>query len=60
MSKLTDYVVFHDQKLAQKYSNGTPIPMDTLFEAYFDGGVDIPGDIYKLLEDRYAVVKHPF
>ncbi|HEY2736601.1 MAG TPA: hypothetical protein VGI70_21525, partial [Polyangiales bacterium] len=27
MSKLTDYVVFHDQKLAQKYSTGTPIPM---------------------------------
>ncbi|HEY2405082.1 MAG TPA: cyclopropane-fatty-acyl-phospholipid synthase family protein [Polyangiaceae bacterium] len=60
MSQLTDYVVFNDQKLAQKYGNGTPIPIDTLFEAYFDGALDIPGDIYKLLDDRYAIAKHPF
>jgi cyclopropane fatty-acyl-phospholipid synthase-like methyltransferase len=59
MSQLTDYVVFNDAKLAAKYSSGR-IPIDTLFEAYFDGAVDIPGDIYKLLADRYAVVKHQF
>lgn len=59
MGKLTDYVVFRDQKLAAKYANDR-IPIDTLWEAYFDGAVDIPGDIYALLNDRHAVVKHPF
>ncbi len=59
MGKLTDYVVFNDPKLAKKYANDR-IPIDTLWEAYFDGALDIPGDIYKLLEDRYAVAKHPF
>ncbi|GAC1574054.1 MAG: cyclopropane-fatty-acyl-phospholipid synthase family protein [Polyangiales bacterium] len=62
MSQLTDYVVFQDAKLAKKYGPGssTKIPIDTLFEAYFDGALDIPGDIYALLNDRYAVAKHPF
>jgi cyclopropane fatty-acyl-phospholipid synthase-like methyltransferase len=59
MGKLTDYVVIHDPKLAKKYANDK-IPIDTLYEAYFDGAIDIPVDIYKLLDDRYAVAKHPF
>ncbi len=59
MPKLTDYVVFHDPKLAAKFANDK-IPIDTLWEAYFDGAIDIPGDIYKLLEDRHLVAKHPF
>lgn len=59
MGNLNDYVVFHDKALAKKFANKS-IPIDTLWEAYFDGGVDIPGDIYALLQDRYAVVKHPF
>lgn len=57
MSKLTDYVVFHDQGLAKKYANA-PIPMATLYEAYFDGALDIPGDIYALLKDRNQFVKY--
>ncbi len=59
MGKLSDYVVFLDSKLAEKFSNDR-IPIDTLWEAYFDGAVDIPGDIYRLLDDRHAVAKHPF
>jgi cyclopropane fatty-acyl-phospholipid synthase-like methyltransferase len=59
MGKLSDYVVFLDSKLAEKFSNDR-IPIDTLWEAYFDGAVDIPGDIYRLLADRHAVAKHPF
>ena len=59
MGKLTDYVVFLDSKLAQKFEHDK-IPIDTLWEAYFDGAVDIPGDIYALLQDRHAVAKHPF
>jgi cyclopropane fatty-acyl-phospholipid synthase-like methyltransferase len=59
MGKLTDYVVFLDSKLSQKFEHDK-IPIDTLWEAYFDGAIDIPGDIYRLLEDRHAVAKHPF
>lgn len=59
MPTLADHVVFHDQKLASKYKNDR-IPIDTLWEAYFDGAIDIPGDIYALLHDRHVVAKHPF
>src|SRR5688572_13268672 len=51
MARITDFVVFNDQKLAKKYAN-KPIPMATLYEAYFDGALDIPGDIYALLKSR--------
>src|SRR6187549_3848540 len=57
MKRLTDYVVFHDKKLEQKYANA-PIPMATLYEAYFDGAIDIPGDIYKLLRARNQFVNY--
>jgi sphingolipid C9-methyltransferase len=57
MKKLTDYVVFNDRKLARKYADGR-IPMATLYEAYFDGDIDIPGDIYAFLKDRNLFVKY--
>lgn len=58
MSKLTDFVSFNDQQLAAKYAGGERIPMSTLFEAYFDGKLDIPGDIYQLLDSRNEFVKY--
>jgi cyclopropane fatty-acyl-phospholipid synthase-like methyltransferase len=57
MKKLTDHVVFNDKKLAAKYANKR-IPMATLYEAYFDGDIDIPGDIYSLLADRDLFVSY--
>jgi cyclopropane fatty-acyl-phospholipid synthase-like methyltransferase len=57
MAKLTDYVVFNDQKLASKYANRS-IPIATLYEAYFDGALDIPGDLYSFLRDRNQFVKY--
>jgi cyclopropane fatty-acyl-phospholipid synthase-like methyltransferase len=57
MKRLTDYVVFNDKKLARKYANGR-IPMSTLYEAYFDGDIDIPGDMNALLRDRDLFVKY--
>jgi sphingolipid C9-methyltransferase len=57
MSRLTDHVVFQDRKLERQYANKR-IPMTTLYEAYFDGAVDIPGDIYALLRDRNNFVKY--
>ncbi len=55
MARLTDYVVFQDQKLAKRYAN-KPIPMATLYEAYFDGALDIPGDLFTMLRSRHDFV----
>lgn len=57
MKRLTDYVLFKDKRLARKYAD-RKIPMSTLYEAYFDGDVDIPGDIYALLRDRNLFVDY--
>ena len=56
MTQLTDFVVFNDKKLAARYSNGSKIPMSTLFEAYLDGDVDIP-DMEAFLDARNGIVK---
>ena len=47
---LSENVVFNDPKLARRYAK-KPIPMATLYEAYFDGDIDIPGDIYAFLRE---------
>ena len=57
MTRLTDYVVFNDKKLAARYADKR-IPMSTLYEAYFDGDIDIPGDIYAFLRNRNLFVKY--
>lgn len=57
MTRLTDYVVFNDKKLAARYADKR-IPMATLYEAYFDGDIDIPGDIYAFLRNRNLFVKY--
>src|SRR6185295_3718452 len=59
MAHLTDYVAFRNSALSKRFAS-KPIPIDTLFEAYFDGDVDIPGDIFALFRDRYAVTRHQF
>lgn len=57
MARLTDHVTFYREELAARYAKGR-IPMATLYEAYFDGDVDIPGDIYELLEQREQLVSY--
>ncbi len=56
MSKLTDYVVFNDQKLASRFERGR-IPMTTLFEAYLAGDIDIP-DMDAFLDARDGLVTY--
>ena len=51
MKAITDYVKFNDKNLQKKYEKKR-MPMATLYEAYFDGDIDIPGDIYDFLADR--------
>ncbi len=57
MPKLTDYVHFSDEKLAKKYRN-TEIPMSVLYESYFDGELDIKGDVLEMLRERQSLVKY--
>ncbi len=57
MASLSDYITFNDDKLRAKYQ-GKKIPMATLYEAYFDGDIDIPGDIYEFLENRASLVHY--
>ena len=56
-TSLSDHVVFNDEKLARKYGS-EPIPISILYEAYFDGSVDIPGDLVAFLQNRGRFVKH--
>lgn len=58
MATLTDFVVFKDKKLEKRYGHGEKIPMATLFEAYFDGAIDIPGDLYEFLQQRDLFVSY--
>jgi cyclopropane fatty-acyl-phospholipid synthase-like methyltransferase len=57
MRRLTDHVTFNDRKLAARYAERR-IPIATLYEAYFDGAVDIPGDIYSFLRERSHLVRY--
>jgi cyclopropane fatty-acyl-phospholipid synthase-like methyltransferase len=59
MSHLSEHVIFRDKALARRY-RVKKMPIDTLFEAYFDGALDIPGDIYALMNDRLALTAHRF
>jgi sphingolipid C9-methyltransferase len=56
VTQLTDFVVFHDKKLAARYS-GRKIPMSTLFEAYLDGEVDI-ADMDAFIDARNDLVSY--
>jgi hypothetical protein len=56
VTQLTDFVVFHDKKLAARYA-GSKIPMSTLFEAYLDGDVDI-SDMDAFIEARNGLVSY--
>lgn len=57
MSDLSEFVVFNDEKLAKKYANA-PIPVSVLYEGYFDGEIDITGDIFEFLRERQTHVKY--
>lgn len=57
MDAITDHFRFNDRKLARKYKT-QKIPMATLYEAYFDGDVDLVSDIYDFLDERDKFVKY--
>lgn len=51
------FLRFHDKKLAERFAKGR-VPMTTLYEAYFDGEVDIIGDIWAFLAEREKYVSY--
>jgi cyclopropane fatty-acyl-phospholipid synthase-like methyltransferase len=57
MTKLSDYVEFKNPELGRRYANQR-IPMSVLYELYFDGELDIPGDLYEFLRDRSQFVSY--
>lgn len=57
MDAITDHFRFNDRKLARKYKT-KKIPMATLYEAYFDGDVDLVSDIDDFLDERDKFVKY--
>ena len=59
MKSLTDYAVIKDSSLRRKYENSR-IPMATLYEAYFDGDIDLPDDhkLYEMLGNRDLFVNY--
>lgn len=49
-------LVYNDAKLRDRYAN-KKIPMATFYEAYFDGAIDVVGDMGTFLRTRNDVVK---
>src|SRR5262249_20851313 len=56
MNHITDFVEFKDKKLEKRALRGK-IPMETFYEAYFRGDLDIKGDIFEFLRHREEFVK---
>src|SRR5687767_14676137 len=57
VASLTDYVKFNDHKLEARYKKAK-IPMSELIEAYFDGRLDIFGNLEELLHCKDLFVKY--
>ncbi len=51
-----DFLVFNDDKLAAKYGDEA-LPMSVLYESYFDGDIDITGDLLEVLRHRHEFLK---
>ncbi|KAI8324233.1 S-adenosyl-L-methionine-dependent methyltransferase [Martensiomyces pterosporus] len=50
---LESYITILDKELKAKYHGSNKIPMETFFERYFDGDIDLTGDALEILEKRH-------
>ncbi|KAI8578478.1 hypothetical protein K450DRAFT_247034 [Umbelopsis ramanniana AG] len=50
---LEDYITIKDPELKSLYNGRNLIPMETFFEAYFDGKIDFKGDALDIMEARH-------
>lgn len=54
------YIDIKDPELKSKYFGHNKIPYEVFWEAYFDGKIDIKGDMLEVLEMRYDWCKFTF
>jgi sphingolipid C9-methyltransferase len=57
MTQIGEYVMFRNRRLGARYAKRR-IPMSTLYEAYFDGDLDIDGDLGDFLRHRDLFVRY--
>lgn len=57
MKHTTDLVEFKDKSLAKRFARGQ-IPMETFYEAYFSGKIDIKGNMFDFIRSRNDFVKY--
>ncbi|KDN46959.1 S-adenosyl-L-methionine-dependent methyltransferase [Tilletiaria anomala UBC 951] len=50
---IEDYITIKDPKLKQQYFGSKKIPMQVFHDAYFEGKIDIKGDMLDVLEYRW-------
>lgn len=57
MSNALSKVVFRDAKLERRWADSR-VPMSTFYEAYFDGALDVDGDMLAFLRQRNDLVRY--
>ena len=50
---VNNYLTFHREEDRDKYHGRNKIPMETFHEMYFNGDVDVKGDMLEILEYRH-------
>jgi len=50
---IEEYLTIHDAELKRQYSGLTKIPQQTFYDAYFEGKIDVNGDMLEILEWRH-------
>lgn len=50
---IEDYLTIHDPALKAKYNGNKKIPMQVFHDAYFEGKIDIKGDMLEVMEYRW-------
>ncbi|GAA5885901.1 hypothetical protein JCM6882_004195 [Rhodosporidiobolus microsporus] len=56
---IEEYITIKDAALREKYNGQKKIPMQVFHDAYFDGKIDIKGDMLELLEWRHDWMSFP-
>ncbi|KAF6752795.1 sphingolipid C9-methyltransferase [Ephemerocybe angulata] len=57
---IEEYITINDPELKKLYSGKQKIPMQVFHDAYFEGKIDVKGDILDILEQRHDWAKFNF
>ena len=50
---IEEYLTIHDPELKRQYNGHNKIPTQTFYDAYFEGKIDVNGDMLEILEWRH-------